>query len=114
MKRSINLERKEARLQQLISSIVTNDLTNVNIINPVVVDCLLSGDMAHVKVFVVLDGNQEKGLQALNNAAGFIRSVLSKSLDWRTVPQVQFKLDNVSKTGYKIDEILRSIKEENN
>ncbi|MEA4134216.1 30S ribosome-binding factor RbfA [Mycoplasma sp. 2045] len=109
----ISLKRKEARLHQLIADIVTNDITNSNVIDPVVMDIQLSPDLSHVKVFVSLFKNEEKGIEALNNAAGYVKKVLSKSLDWRKVPSVHFHLDTVSKNGYKIDEIIRQIKNEN-
>ncbi|MFV8470550.1 30S ribosome-binding factor RbfA [Mycoplasma sp. AA7A] len=108
----INLKRKEARLQQLIADILTNDITNTNVIDPVVMDVSLSNDLSHVKVFVSFLNNEQKGIEALNNASGYVRKVLSQSLDWRKVPSVHFYLDEVSKNGQKIEEILASIKNE--
>ncbi|MFV8499926.1 30S ribosome-binding factor RbfA [Mycoplasma sp. VS424B] len=108
----INLKRKEARLQQLIADIVANDITNTNVIDPVVMDVSLSNDLSHVKVFVSFLNNEQKGLEALNNASGYVRKVLSQSLDWRKVPSVHFYLDEVSKNGQRIEQILASIKNE--
>ncbi|WLP85915.1 30S ribosome-binding factor RbfA [Mycoplasma seminis] len=108
----INLKRKEAQLHQLIADIVSKDITNVNVIDPVVMDVVLSNDLSHVKVFVTLLSNETKGIEALNNASGYVRKVLSKSLNWRKVPNVHFYLDTVSKNGQKIDEILAKIKNE--
>ncbi|MFV8515623.1 30S ribosome-binding factor RbfA [Mycoplasma sp. Z244B] len=108
----INLKRKEARLQQLIADIVANDITNTNVIDPVVMDVSLSNDLSHVKVFVSFLNNEQKGIEALNNASGYVRKVLSQSLDWRKVPSVHFYLDEVSKNGQKIEQILASIKNE--
>lgn len=109
---NINLQRKQARVQLLVSDIVTNELTNSNIINPVVMDVYLTNDLSFFKVYVNLSGNTTKGIEALNNAAGYVRTVLSKSLNWRKVPQVIFELDTVSKNGDRIDQILRDIKNE--
>lgn len=109
---NINLQRKQARVHLLVGDIVTNELTNSNIIDPVVMDVYLSNDLSHLKVYVNLSGNTTKGLEALNNAAGYVRTVLSKSLDWRKVPQVVFELDTVSQNGSRIDKILRDIKNE--
>ncbi|SJZ41193.1 30S ribosome-binding factor RbfA [Mycoplasmopsis verecunda] len=108
----INLKRKEARLLQLIADIVANDITNVNVVDPTVMDVMLSNDLSHVKVYVTFLSNEQKGLEALNNASGYVRKILSKSLDWRKVPNVHFYLDEVSKTGQKIDELLAKIKNE--
>ncbi|TDV24285.1 ribosome-binding factor A [Mycoplasmopsis mustelae] len=109
----INLKRKESQIHQLIANIVSNDLTNVNIIDPVVMDVVLTSDLGLVKVYVNLSGNAQKGLIALNNAASFIRKMLAKSLDWRKAPEIKFYLDDVSKTGERIDAILRKIHNEN-
>lgn len=109
---NINLQRKQARVQLLVSDIVTNELTNSNIIDPVVMDVYLTNDLSFLKVYVNLYGNTTKGIEALNNAAGYVRTVLSKSLNWRKVPQVIFELDTVSKNGDRIDQILRDIKNE--
>ncbi|QNM93910.1 30S ribosome-binding factor RbfA [Mycoplasma sp. Pen4] len=109
---NINLKRKEAQIHRLIADIVTNDITNANVIDPVVMDVQLSSDLSHVKVFVSLSNNEHKGIEALNATSGFVRSVLSRSLNWRKVPAVHFYIDEVSKTGHRIDEILQQIKTE--
>ncbi|WP_426460966.1 30S ribosome-binding factor RbfA [Mycoplasma hafezii] len=109
----INLKRKESQIHQLVADIITNDLSNVNVIDPVVIDVRLTNDLSHLKVFVNLSGNTQKGIIALNNSAGYVRKILSKSLNWRKVPEVHFLLDEVSQTGNRIDEILREIKNNN-
>ncbi|VEU70714.1 30S ribosome-binding factor RbfA [Mycoplasmopsis glycophila] len=106
----INLKRKESQIQQLVANILATDLQNVNVIDPVVMDVKLTNDLSHLKVFVNLSGNNQKGIIALNNSAGYIRKILAKSLNWRKVPEVHFLLDEVSQTGSRIDEILREIK----
>ncbi|VEU62829.1 30S ribosome-binding factor RbfA [Mycoplasmopsis bovirhinis] len=110
----INLRKKENQIQQLIASILAYDLDNVNIINPVVMEAKLSSDLSLVKVYVNFEKNEKKGIIALNNASGFVRKLLAKSLDWRKVPEVRFYLDTVSKTGSQIDKILQQLKDENN
>ncbi|WP_036451872.1 30S ribosome-binding factor RbfA [Mycoplasma buteonis] len=107
----INLKRKESQIHQLVADVITNDLSNVNIVDPVVMDVKLTNDLSHLKVFVNLSGNNQKGIIALNNSAGYVRKVLAKSLNWRKVPEVHFLLDEVSQTGSRIDEILRKIKD---
>ncbi|RIV16853.1 30S ribosome-binding factor RbfA [Mycoplasmopsis gallopavonis] len=108
----ISLKRKESQIHQLVADIVTNDLQNVNVIDPVVMDVKLTNDLSHLKVFVNLSGNVQKGIIALNNSSGYVRKVLAKSLNWRKVPEVHFLLDEVSQTGSRIDQILKQIKEE--
>ncbi|EFF41776.1 30S ribosome-binding factor RbfA [Mycoplasmopsis alligatoris] len=110
---NINLQRKESQIHQLIASIITIEITNVNVIDPVVMDVKLSADLSHCKVFVNFGSKKQKGLESLNNSAGFIRSSLSRSLKWRKVPHIHFYHDEVSEYGSNIDAILRNIKNEN-
>ncbi|UUM20088.1 MULTISPECIES: 30S ribosome-binding factor RbfA [unclassified Mycoplasma] len=109
---NVNLSRKESQIMQLVADILSRDINNVNVIDPVVVDAKLSADLSHLKVFVSLAKNTKKGIQALNNASGFVRSVLAKSLSWRKVPVITFELDQVTNHGMKIDAILNQLKQE--
>ncbi|UWV84836.1 30S ribosome-binding factor RbfA [Mycoplasmopsis felis] len=106
----ISLKRKESQVHQLVASIIQNDLTNVNIIDPVVMDVKLSSDLSVLKVYVNLSENVQKGIIALNSSASYVRKILAKSLNWRKVPEVRFFIDEVSATGSAIDAILRKIK----
>ncbi|WP_334686989.1 ribosome-binding factor A [Mycoplasmopsis felis] len=81
----ISLKRKESQVHQLVASIVQNNLTNVNIIDPVVMDVKLSSDLSVLKVYVNLSENVQKGIIALNSSASYVRKILSKSLNWRKV-----------------------------
>lgn len=113
MSKSINALRKESQLKTMIAQIVTTELTNSNIINPTVVDCELSADSSHAKVFVTFSEKSSDGIEAIRNAAGFIRKMLAHSLDWRKVPELHFELDTVIDGAMKIEKILEQIKHEN-
>lgn len=61
-------------------------------------DVEVSRDLAHAKVFVTFVGKQTLeevavSLEALNHAAGFLRSQVARSTDWRTVPKLRFLHD---------------------
>nr|WP_036435943.1 30S ribosome-binding factor RbfA [Mycoplasmopsis felifaucium] len=111
--KSINVLKRESQIRQLIASIITQDLTNSNIYNPTIVDVVLSADLSHVKVYLAFEDKEQEGLQAVQNASGYIRKVLSKSLTWRKVPELHFYIDEVEKQGMRINEILEQIKSEN-
>ncbi|VEU60100.1 Ribosome-binding factor A (plasmid) [Mesomycoplasma conjunctivae] len=114
MPKSINTLRRESQIRTLLAEIITNDLTNTNIINPTLVDCELSGDLSHVKIYMSFSENEKRGLEALQNASGYIRTILAKSLNWRKVPELHFYIDEVSKKCLSIDRILYDIKDEKN
>ncbi|QBF34398.1 30S ribosome-binding factor RbfA [Mycoplasmopsis phocirhinis] len=110
MSKSINTLRKESQLKSMIAQIVTNELTNVNIINPTVIDCELSPDSSHAKIYVSFSEKSQNGIQAIKNATGYIRKVLSSSLNWRKIPQIHFELDRVIDDAMRIEKILKDIK----
>ena len=51
----------------------------------------------------------QAGLRALNRAAGFIRSELSKRMTIRRVPELSFVIDETEMNGRHIDEIIARI-----
>ncbi|AIA29202.1 ribosome-binding factor A [Mycoplasmopsis californica] len=112
MSKHINSLRKESQLKTMIAQIVTTELTNANIINPTVVDCELSADSSHAKIFVTFSEKQQEGLEAIRNASGYIRKSIAHSLDWRKVPELHFELDTVIDGAMKIEKILEQIKNE--
>ena len=54
----------------------------------------------------------QAGLRALNRAAGFIRSELSKRMTIRRVPELSFVIDETEMNGRHIDEIIARIHRE--
>ncbi|MGV2392536.1 UNVERIFIED_CONTAM: 30S ribosome-binding factor RbfA [Campylobacter lari] len=78
--KSINVLKRESQIRKLIASIIAKDLTNANIYNPTVVDCELSADLSHTKIYMAFEDKEQAGIEALQNASGFIRRILAKSL----------------------------------
>lgn len=78
-------------------------LVNIN-------DVTVSRDMAYAKVYVTqVGGDQDasrKSVEALNNAAGFLRSLLARELDMRTVPKLQFYYDHTSVRGQELSSLI--------
>jgi len=60
-----------------------------------ILDASMANDMKSVRVMVSLYGGKEldqlKTLEALNSAAGFISSIVSKSLRLRFAPHIRFE-----------------------
>lgn len=108
----IQRRKKESQYLMWISKIINEDVKNVNIYYPTVVDVKLSPDCSILKVFVVFEKNENKSLKALNSTKGFIRTQLAKYVESRKTPQLVFIIDQVSKTSVKINDILNKIKKE--
>ncbi|MGZ9413190.1 30S ribosome-binding factor RbfA [Mycoplasma sp. 480] len=111
---SITLRKKESHYFLLVSKIISEEITNANIIGATVNDVKLSNDGSHLKIYLSFIKSPQKGLEAINNAKGFIRTQLSKIVNSRTVPQLHFFLDEVLDNAQRIEEILAKIKEKDN
>ncbi len=82
-----------------------------------VTDVSLSKDLRHASVYVSIygsDSEKEETLQALNRAAGFIRTEIGKRIRLRHTPEIKFRLDNSIEYGAYIESVIRSLKEEEN
>jgi len=89
-------EIKDPRVEQLTT------VTEVN----------LSRDLGHAKVWVSRYGDRAKvaeSVEALNHAAGFIQTVLSKRMSLRIFPRLTFLLDDSMENGFRIAKKLREV-----
>ena len=72
----------------------------------------VSRDLSHAKIFITMmgqDDDQEavKGnLRILNDAAGFLRMQLGKSMKLRTVPQLHFNYDASIRRGVELSSLI--------
>ncbi len=78
----------------------------------------VSRDLAYAKVFVtflnVLTENDEpdlvkNGIKALQEASGFIRSLLGKAMRLRIVPELTFFYDNSLVEGMRMSNLVTSV-----
>ncbi len=72
----------------------------------------VSRDLSHAKIFITImgqDDDQEaiKGnLRILNDATGFLRMQLGKSMKLRTVPQLHFNYDASIRRGVELSSLI--------
>jgi ribosome-binding factor A len=77
-----------------------------------VTDVEVTHDLSMARIFVsVMPAGPEsdRTLDALQNAAGFVRHELAPRLGLREVPQLRFVLDTSIDRGARVDELLRRI-----
>lgn len=67
--------------------------------------------MARVFVSVLKEEDRELTLEILNSSRSFIRSLLSKRLRMKIIPTVEFRFDTSIEYGYRIDKLLKEIKD---
>ena len=69
----------------------------------------VSRDLSHAKVYVTsLAGAEstEQSVEALQHAAGFLRSQLARTLSVRTVPQLHFVYDVSVERGVRLSNLI--------
>src|SRR5512135_1339954 len=73
----------------------------------------LSADLKLAKVYVSIlkEEEREQTLDILNSSKNFIRSALTKRLKMKFIPSIEFRLDTSIEYGFKIDKLLKEIKD---
>lgn len=75
----------------------------------------VSADGAHATVRVSVMGSEEQkgvSMAGLENASGFLRTHLARSIESRTAPELHFMLDRGLENASRIDSILEQIRRE--
>lgn len=106
-------ERMEKILEREISNIIFQDVKNEKIRFVTITKVSLTNDLSLATVYYTVYGNDEQvnaSIEALNEAKGFIRSVLSKRIEVKKTPDLKFKYDESFEQGNKIEEILKNLK----
>ncbi len=118
MANNIKIERLNHAFQEAISIILMTEVKDEDIKFVTITGVDTTNDLSYAKVyFTVLDNDKRKTtLDALNNAASFIRGELSKRVEVRHTPELKFIYDTSIDYGNRIEEIIDDInnKENNN
>ena len=76
----------------------------------VITDVIVSRDLSSAKVFFSVDEDSVKIVESLlDKASGFFRSSLSKALDLRHTPTLNFIYDTTPNTGARIADLLNKL-----
>jgi len=76
----------------------------------VITDVIVSSDLTSAKIFFSVDEDSINIVTPLlNKASGFFRSSLSKTLDLRHTPTLNFIYDTAPNTGARIDNLLSKL-----
>ncbi len=111
------MQRLDSQLRDEISALLLRGevkdprVSNFLSINRVAV----SSDLSYAKVYVstfLSDAQLEKGVDGLNNAAGFIQSSIAKKLRIRKFPKFTFVVDKGMKEGFHMVQRLTELEKE--
>lgn len=111
--------KRSKRVQELlleeISKLIQFELKDPRIGFVTVTDVELSDNLKHARVFVSIlgdAGQKQDSLDGLIHARGFIRSWLGKHLYLKTVPELEFRLDDTAERAQKIARIIDELHSE--
>ena len=107
-------ERLGELFRQEISKILADGIKDPRIGFATISRVEVSEDLSYAKVWVaVLGSDKEKNdtLIALGRSAGYIRSILYKSIKIRKIPEFNFVLDESLAHSARIQEILGELRE---
>ncbi len=103
-------DRVSDAIQRLLGQIIPQEVRDPRVGMVNINQVTVSRDMAYAKVYVTFVGDDEAtSLQAasiLNKASGFLRGVVAKELDMRTVPKLQFIYDKTAIRGQEISTLI--------
>jgi ribosome-binding factor A len=109
-------ERVQHIIQKNISNIIQNEIKDQKLGFVTITDVRITNDLSIATIYVNFlgsDNRNEAGLKILEKSKGFIRSKLAKELTIRKMPELKFVVDTSLEEGNKIDDILRSLKKDN-
>jgi ribosome-binding factor A len=102
-------ERLAAQLQEEVSQLIEYELHDPRIGFATITGVRVSPDLMHARIYVsVLESEEKKKetLQALNNAAGFVRRAIGQRIRLRKSPEILFTLDESVERGDRLTRII--------
>lgn len=108
-------DRFSQQMQREIAMILQREIKDPRVVMPTVSDVEVSKDLAYAKVFVTfLQDDQEQvkvALKVLNEASGYIRSLLGKRIKSRITPELRFVHDVSLMEGIRMAQLVRDARE---
>ncbi|MCP9267377.1 30S ribosome-binding factor RbfA [Xenorhabdus sp. XENO-1] len=111
-------QRVAQEMQKEIAIILQREVKDPRIGMATVSGVEVSRDLAYAKVFVtflnvLVEGQDSEmvngGIKALNEASGFIRSLLGKAMRLRVVPELTFSYDSSLVDGMRMSNLVTKV-----
>lgn len=98
-------------LQRSIAGILRSDIRDPRIGMPNINAVVVPRDLSSAKVYTTFIGLDdpdaiEDAVRALNEAAGYIRTLLAKEINMRIVPRISFVYDRVAVEGQQLSNLI--------
>ncbi|HEY9036496.1 MAG TPA: 30S ribosome-binding factor RbfA [Pseudomonadales bacterium] len=105
-------------LRRDLALLIQQEVSDPRVGMVTVTDAEVSRDFAHAKVFVTFVGDKTpeqvaESIDALNHAAGFLRTQVAKGTQWRTTPKLRFIHDESVYRGASLSALIdRAVEED--
>lgn len=100
-------------LVKIIAELLVKDIADPRVQSVTITAARVTKDLRQARIFFNLLGAPERhsdALAGLRSASGFIRSRLSKQMNLRFVPTLEFVYDESEDEAQRIDRLLNQIK----
>lgn len=99
-------------LQRELAALIQHEVRDPRVGMVSVTGVEVSRDLGHAKVYVTVMGSDSsyearESTEALNKAAGFLRSLLSRDSTMRSVPQLRFYFDASVGRGRDLEALIK-------
>lgn len=99
-------------LQRELASLIQREVRDPRVGMVSITGVDVSRDLGHARVYCTVMGSDsrdeaEQSIEALNKAAGFLRSQLSRDSNMRTVPQLRFYFDASVGRGRDLEALIQ-------
>ena len=109
---SIKSEKLSHTFVEEISSIIREEVKDKRIGFITITGANVTSDLSYAKIyFTTLGVDINEATKALNKASGFIKMELSKRIEIRKMPEMEFIYDTSIEYGEKIEKIIDNIKD---
>lgn len=112
VRRSSRSGRLSDLLHREVAKLIRDECTDPRVGMVTISGVEVTDDLSFARVYVTVmeDEKVADTVIALNHAAGFFRTQLSKHLTLRIVPKLKFIYDESLITGSRVDALLNSVK----
>ena len=117
MKEFSRVDRLSQQMKKEMAVILQREIKDPRLHSMITVsDVEVSRDLSHAKVFVTFlglaDDKVEDNLKILNDASGFVRSLIGKRIQARIVPHIRFAFDQSLNEGIRMANLVSNARAE--
>lgn len=110
---SMRAERVASLLEKEISYIVSQELKDPRLGFVTITKVFLTADLKEATVYFSTLGDKVQDLNTLQQAKGYIKTMLARRIRLRFIPNLQFRFDNSYEYGQRIDDLFKKISKDN-